>query len=194
MWKLSSICVGSSNILPSQWWTDCRSSSWKCWGLPPMCNWISKGLGYLGWCPSTKERRNCSPNRCGLERKTWTFGQTGLTRNGYYIWKLVQKVDITIYSKFIGKILPEGIGEVQEYVDICDYAVGLSRMFEGKIIPSERPNHALLEMWNPLGIVGVITAFNFPVAVYGWNNALSLVNVTMLFITSSDLSTPLKLI
>ena len=67
-------------------------------------------------------------------------------------------------------------------------------MFEGKIIPSERPNHALLEMWNPLGIVGVITAFNFPVAVYGWNNALSLVNVTMLFITSSDLSTPLKLI
>lgn len=49
-------------------------------------------------------------------------------------------------------------------------------MFEGKVIPSERPNHALLEMWNPLGIVGVITAFNFPVAVYGWNNALSLVS------------------
>jgi len=80
-----------------------------------------------------------------------------------------------LVSLEMGKILPEGIGEVQEYVDICDYAVGLSRMFEGKVIPSERPNHALLEMWNPLGIVGVITAFNFPVAVYGWNNALSLV-------------------
>lgn len=74
-----------------------------------------------------------------------------------------------------GKILPEGIGEVQEYVDICDYAVGLSRMFEGKVIPSERPNHALIEMWNPLGTIGVISAFNFPVAVYGWNNALALV-------------------
>lgn len=74
-----------------------------------------------------------------------------------------------------GKILPEGIGEVQEYVDICDYAVGLSRMFEGKVIPSERPNHALLEMWNPLGTIGIISAFNFPVAVYGWNNALALI-------------------
>lgn len=75
----------------------------------------------------------------------------------------------------VGKILPEGVGEVQEYVDICDYAVGLSRMFEGKVIPSERPNHALLEMWNPLGVIGVISAFNFPVAVYGWNNALAMV-------------------
>jgi aldehyde dehydrogenase family 7 member A1 len=60
-------------------------------------------------------------------------------------------------------------------VDICDYAVGLSRMFEGKVIPSERPNHALLEMWNPLGTIGIITAFNFPVAVFGWNNAIAMV-------------------
>ena len=67
------------------------------------------------------------------------------------------------------------MGEVQEYVDICDYAVGLSRMFEGKVIPSERSNHALLEMWNPLGTIGIISAFNFPVAVYGWNNALAMV-------------------
>ena len=122
----------------------------------------------------------------------------------------------------MGKILPEGIGEVQEFIDICDYAVisnfnlwlkllffhkliknkilffkvGLSRMFEGiikfynninkqnslfwhvikgKIIPSERPGHFLMEQWNPLGIIGVISAFNFPCAVFGWNNALSLV-------------------
>lgn len=74
-----------------------------------------------------------------------------------------------------GKILSEGIGEVQEYVDICDYAVGLSRMFSGKILPSERPNHALLENWNPLGVVGVISAFNFPIAVYGWNSAIAMV-------------------
>ncbi|XP_045216315.1 alpha-aminoadipic semialdehyde dehydrogenase-like [Mercenaria mercenaria] len=74
-----------------------------------------------------------------------------------------------------GKILAEGIGEVQEYIDICDYAVGLSRMFAGHVFPSERKGHALLEQWNPLGVVGVITAFNFPVAVYGWNNAIALV-------------------
>ena len=71
--------------------------------------------------------------------------------------------------------MPEGIGEVQEYVDICDYAVGLSRMIDGKVFPSERPNHALLECYNPLGVVGVISAFNFPCAVYGWNSAIAMV-------------------
>lgn len=80
-----------------------------------------------------------------------------------------------LVSLEMGKIIPEGIGEVQEYVDICDYAVGLSRMLPGQVIPSERPNHALLEQWNPLGVVGIITAFNFPVAVSGWNTAISLV-------------------
>jgi len=79
-----------------------------------------------------------------------------------------------LVSLEMGKIVPEGIGEVQEYVDICDYAVGLSRMFSGKVIPSERPGHALLENWNPLGVIGIITAFNFPVAVYGWNSALAM--------------------
>lgn len=74
-----------------------------------------------------------------------------------------------------GKIKPEGIGEVQEYVDICDFAVGLSRMVGGSVLPSERPGHVLMENWNPLGVVGVITAFNFPVAVYGWNSAIAMV-------------------
>ncbi|XP_013405750.1 alpha-aminoadipic semialdehyde dehydrogenase isoform X2 [Lingula anatina] len=73
-----------------------------------------------------------------------------------------------------GKILPEGEGEVQEFIDICDYAVGLSRMFQGLVLPSERPGHLLLEQWNPLGVVGVITAFNFPVAVFGWNSSIAL--------------------
>eukprot|EP00117_Sycon_ciliatum_P032924 scpid55051/ scgid25439/ Alpha-aminoadipic semialdehyde dehydrogenase; Aldehyde dehydrogenase family 7 member A1; Antiquitin-1; Betaine aldehyde dehydrogenase; Delta1-piperideine-6-carboxylate dehydrogenase len=80
-----------------------------------------------------------------------------------------------LVSMEMGKILVEGAGEVQEYVDICDYAVGLSRMFAGKVLPSEREDHALLEQWNPVGTVGIITAFNFPVAVYGWNTALSMV-------------------
>ncbi|KAI9224667.1 Seabream Antiquitin and elucidation of Its substrate specificity [Blastocladiella britannica] len=80
-----------------------------------------------------------------------------------------------LVSLEMGKIVPEGLGEVQEYIDICDYAVGLSRMMAGKVIPSERPGHFMMEQWNPLGAVGVISAFNFPVAVYGWNSALALV-------------------
>lgn len=76
----------------------------------------------------------------------------------------------------MGKIAPEGVGEVQEAVDICDFAVGLSRQLNGSVIPSERPNHFMMEQYNPLmGHVGIITAFNFPVAVYFWNLALSLV-------------------
>ncbi|KAF2881273.1 hypothetical protein ILUMI_24892 [Ignelater luminosus] len=80
-----------------------------------------------------------------------------------------------LVSLEMGKILPEGIGEVQEYVDICDYAVGLSRTFAGAIYPSERPGHVLMEKWNPIGVVGVISAFNFPIAVYGWNSAIAMV-------------------
>ncbi|KAG6501080.1 hypothetical protein ZIOFF_040948 [Zingiber officinale] len=115
-----------------------------------------------------------------------------------------------LVSLEMGKILPEGIGEVQEIIDMCDYAVGLSRQLNGSIIPSEReiltllafnflnfypilsnlfnekvgsteleaiwgPNHMMLEVWNPLGVVGVITAFNFPCAVLGWNACIALV-------------------
>lgn len=75
----------------------------------------------------------------------------------------------------MGKILPEGVGEVQEFVDICDYAVGLSRTFAGQLIQSERSKHVILENWRPLGCVGVISAFNFPCAVYGWNTAIALI-------------------
>lgn len=75
----------------------------------------------------------------------------------------------------VGKIEREGVGEVQEVIDICDYAQGLSRTLPGKIYQSERKEHILLENWNPLGTVGVITAFNFPFAVLGWNAAIALV-------------------
>src|SRR5205823_10952173 len=74
-----------------------------------------------------------------------------------------------------GKILAEGEGEVQEMIDICDFAVGLSRQLYGLTIQSERPRHRLMEQWHPLGVVGVITAFNFPVAVWAWNSALAAV-------------------
>ena len=72
-----------------------------------------------------------------------------------------------------GKIYQEGLGEVQEMIDICDFAVGLSRQLYGLTMPSERPGHKMAEYWHPVGVVGVITAFNFPVAVWSWNAALA---------------------
>jgi len=75
----------------------------------------------------------------------------------------------------VGKILSEGLGEVQEMIDICDFAVGLSRQLHGLTIATERPDHRMMESWHPLGPVGIITAFNFPVAVWSWNAALALV-------------------
>ena len=81
----------------------------------------------------------------------------------------------TLISWEAGKILPESRGEVQEVVDICDFAVGLSRQLYGKTIASERPGHRLAEYWHPLGPVGVISAFNFPMAVWAWNAMIGLV-------------------
>jgi aldehyde dehydrogenase (NAD+) len=75
----------------------------------------------------------------------------------------------------VGKILQESLGEVQEMIDMCDFAVGLSRQLYGLTIASERPEHRLMEQWHPLGPIGVITAFNFPVAVWAWNAMLALV-------------------
>jgi aldehyde dehydrogenase (NAD+) len=74
-----------------------------------------------------------------------------------------------------GKILVEGLGEVQEMIDICDFAVGLSRQLYGLTIATERPGHRMMETWHPLGVVGIISAFNFPVAVWSWNACLAFV-------------------
>jgi aldehyde dehydrogenase (NAD+) len=87
-----------------------------------------------------------------------------------------QQADLaTLIAWEAGKILPEARGEVQEVIDICDFAVGLSRQLYGKTIASERPGHRLAEYWHPLGPVGVISAFNFPVAVWAWNSMIGLV-------------------
>jgi len=85
--------------------------------------------------------------------------------------KLREKKDAlgSLVSLEMGKIKAEGDGEVQEMIDMADYAVGLSRMIGGRTMESERPNHRMYEQWHPLGVVGVITAFNFPVAVWAWN-------------------------
>ncbi|MBY5957463.1 aldehyde dehydrogenase family protein [Membranicola marinus] len=86
------------------------------------------------------------------------------------------KIDLgRLVSVEMGKSLQEGQGEVQEMIDICDFAVGLSRQLYGKTIASERPQHHMLERWHPLGIVGIISAFNFPVAVWSWNAMIALV-------------------
>jgi aldehyde dehydrogenase (NAD+) len=80
-----------------------------------------------------------------------------------------------LVSLEVGKILSEGQGEVQEMIDICDFAVGLSRQLYGLTIASERAEHRMMESWHPLGVVGIISAFNFPVAVWAWNAAIALV-------------------
>ncbi len=86
------------------------------------------------------------------------------------------KADLaTLVTIEAGKITSEALGEVQEMIDICDFAVGLSRQLYGRTIASERPGHRLMETWHPLGVVGVVTAFNFPVAVWAWNAAVALV-------------------
>ena len=78
-----------------------------------------------------------------------------------------------LVSYEMGKSLQEGYGEVQEMIDICDFAVGISRQLNGQTIPSERPEHVMREQWHPIGVVGIISAFNFPVAVWSWNTALA---------------------
>src|SRR5205823_9881774 len=80
-----------------------------------------------------------------------------------------------LVSYEMGKSLQEGYGEVQEMIDICDFAVGLSRQLYGLTMHSERPGHRMYEQWHPLGIVGVISAFNFPVAVWAWNAMIAAV-------------------
>jgi aldehyde dehydrogenase (NAD+) len=86
------------------------------------------------------------------------------------------KADLaTLVTVEAGKITSEALGEVQEMIDICQFAVGPSRQLYGKTISSERPRHRLMETWHPPGVVGVITAFNFPVAAWSWNTAIALV-------------------
>ena len=89
----------------------------------------------------------------------------GLRQNKSALGRLV--------SHEMGKSYQEGLGEVQEMIDICDFAVGLSRQLHGLTMHSERPLHRMYEQWHPYGLVGVVTAFNFPVAVWSWNAALA---------------------
>ncbi|TPX58973.1 hypothetical protein PhCBS80983_g02815 [Powellomyces hirtus] len=116
-----------------------------------------------------------------IEKVKPMWRETPMPKRGEIVRQMREELDLLkqplgeLVAIEMGKILPEGVGEVQEYVDVCDYALGLSRQIGGAVVPSERPGHFMKEMWNPLGTVGVISAFNFPVAVYGWNSSLALV-------------------
>ncbi len=108
-------------------------------------------------------------------------------KRGEVIRQLGEKLRIykeplgALVSMEMGKSLQEGLGEVQEMIDICEFAVGLSRQLYGLTMHSERPNHRMYEQWHPLGIVGIISAFNFPVAVWAWNTCIAAIcgNVTI---------------
>lgn len=153
-------------------------------------SWGGRGEVITTYCPANNEPiarvRQASmkdyEETIGKAKKAWNiWADIPAPKRGEIVRKigdaLREKIQLLgrLVSLEMGKILVEGIGEVQEYVDVCDYASGLSRMIGGPTLPSERPGHALIEQWNPLGLVGIITAFNFPVAVFGWNNAIALI-------------------
>lgn len=108
--------------------------------------------------------------------RTWPAPRRGEIVRQYGDVLRTHKDDLgRLVSYEMGKSLQEGLGEVQEMIDICDYAVGLSRQLYGLSMHSERPSHRMYEQWHPLGVVGVISAFNFPVAVWSWNAMIALV-------------------
>ena len=136
--------------------------------------------------PTTEElvdRARAALQRCGVNPHTayLTWRSVPAPVRGGLIKRLGElltehKADrADLITVEVGKIRSEALGEVQEMIDICDFAVGLSRQLDGRTMPSERPGHRLMETWHPLGVVGVISAFNFPAAVWSWNAALALV-------------------
>ncbi len=109
-----------------------------------------------------------------VEWRTWTAPQRGEVVRQYGDALRAKKASLgALVSYEMGKSYQEGLGEVQEMIDICDFAVGQSRQLYGLTMHSERPNHRMYEQYHPLGVVGIISAFNFPVAVWCWNTALA---------------------
>ncbi|MBT8295813.1 MAG: aldehyde dehydrogenase family protein, partial [Gramella sp.] len=108
------------------------------------------------------------------EWRTWTAPQRGeVVRQFNDELRRLKEPLGKLVSYEMGKSYQEGLGEVQEMIDICDFAVGLSRQLYGLTMHSERPGHRMYEQYHPLGVVGIISAFNFPVAVWAWNTALA---------------------
>eukprot|EP00761_Pharyngomonas_kirbyi_P011289 gb/GECH01011314.1/.p1 GENE.gb/GECH01011314.1/~~gb/GECH01011314.1/.p1 ORF type:complete len:514 (+),score=114.46 gb/GECH01011314.1/:1-1542(+) len=152
--------------------------------------WGGKGSKVTSYNPSNNEPiaqvQTCTPEEyeeClkNMQEAKKTWANTPAPERGDIVRQIGEALrnKLTALGKLVslemGKILPEGIGEVQEFVDICDFGTGLSRSLNGQVIPSERPGHVILERYNPLGCIGIITAFNFPVAPFGWNTGINMV-------------------
>ncbi len=153
-------------------------------------NWMNESKGNTKWIISPVDGKNLGEIRLADE-PTYTI-VLHKALEAFQVWRsypsplrgeIVRKVGLALrenkellgalVSYEMGKSLQEGYGEVQEMIDICDFAVGLSRSLNGSTIPSERKEHRMMEQYHPLGVVGVISAFNFPVAVWAWNAALA---------------------
>jgi aldehyde dehydrogenase (NAD+) len=165
-------------------------------GAPSPLRGIAIGAEWIDGGGSTLETRSPIDGEPLAQLAMATGAQTGAAidaaAEAFGIWRLVpapvrgqfvrrfgeqlrehKAMLATIVGREAGKITQEALGEVQEMIDICDFAVGLSRQLYGRTIASERPGHRLSEQWHPLGPIGVITAFNFPVAVWAWNAAIA---------------------
>jgi aldehyde dehydrogenase (NAD+) len=146
-------------------------------GLPACSPVDGSIIGHLH--PDTPEEAKAKIGRAADAFKQWRL--IPAPRRGEFVRLLGEelraaKTDLgRLVTLEAGKIVSEGLGEVQEMIDICDYAVGLSRQLFGLTIATERPAHRMMETWHPLGVCGVISAFNFPVAVWSWNAALAFV-------------------
>lgn len=146
-------------------------------GLPARSPIDGSIIGHLR--PDTPEEAKAKIARAAHAFKSWRL--VPAPRRGEFVRLLGEelraaKADLgRLVTLEAGKIVSEGLGEVQEMIDICDYAVGLSRQLFGLTIATERPAHRMMETWHPLGVCGVISAFNFPVAVWSWNAALAFV-------------------
>jgi aldehyde dehydrogenase (NAD+) len=120
------------------------------------------------------EQAIASSQRAFTEWRTWPAPKRGeVVRQLGEELRMHKAALGKLVSYEMGKSYQEGLGEVQEMIDICDFAVGLSRQLHGLTMHSERPDHRMYEQWHPYGLVGIITAFNFPVAVWSWNTALA---------------------
>jgi aldehyde dehydrogenase (NAD+) len=166
------------------------------WNIPSLCSGVSTGND---WSPGDGELvASYSPvdgaligTVRGASRSEYEHTIT-IAQRGFEVWRawpapkrgeVVRQLgeELRTHKAALGKLVSyemgksyqEGLGEVQEMIDICDFAVGLSRQLHGLTMHSERPDHRMYEQWHPLGLVGIITAFNFPVAVWSWNTALA---------------------
>ena len=153
---------------------------WLDSGAPPLVSFNpTTGESLAGVIPATPQTVDQAVAAARANFETWR--QLPAPRRGLVVRDLGLAVRESLeplgelITLEMGKIRAEGIGEVQEMIDICDFAVGLSRQLYGLTMPSERPGHRMAEQWHPLGPIGVITAFNFPVAVWSWNAAIAAV-------------------